>query len=392
MALMDVTVNATRILHSIWMNPGISRISLARELNLNKSTITKIVTSLLKEGLINLAEMPDATNNIGRKPTGLYLNNGMGVIIGIEIQTDGWIGVAVNPNGDVLDTFFSDDIPADSRLEPLVKAAIDTAVSRQQAAGHHVLGVGLGISGQVDPYTGIVFSSNPLNVHKPSNIYDFVTNMYPFPIVIENDANCCCWNVIMKKKSNHERNFLCLLTELRRTGWCMDSKISEVKGVAVGLGIVIKDSVLHGNKFSAGEFQSVFKIHDNPSQFNLSIDELSQLHTDRVTWEKVVRELGRNIALLVNSMNMSMVNIFGTFVLDGEKMKEILREEIQTNWLYDSTVECAIEISDNGKQAVAIGATGYFLNRIFSLPDIWEGNNSIYPEGIKLLRQALRAV
>ena len=94
------------------------------------------------------------------------------------------------------------------------------------------------------------------------------------------------------------------------------------------------------------------------------------VYTDPAIWEQVVRELSRNIALLVNSMNMSMVNVFGTFILDGEKMKDIILEEIQANWLYDTRVECTVEISDNGKQAVAIGAAGYFLNRVFSLPDI----------------------
>jgi len=230
-----------------------------------------------------------------------------------------------------------------------------------------------------------------LNVQEPYHLYDFVAGEYSFPVVIENDANCCCWNVIMRKKRDRERNFLCLLTEMRRTGWGAEAEISQLKGVAVGLGMVIKDSVLHGDKFSAGEFQSVFKRAENPTQFELSLEELPHLYSNPAVWEKVVRELARNIALLVNSLNISMVNVFGTFILDGPKMKEIIRAEIQANWLYDSTVDCAIEISDSSKEAVAVGAAGFFLNRVFSLPDIWEGNDTIYPEGIELLRKALRA-
>ena len=375
----------------IWMNPGISRIQLARELNLNKSTITKIVSSLLQEALLILADTPDATTGKGRKPTGLYLNNNMGVVIGIEIQTDGWIGVAVSPHGEVLDTFLSDTISSDSYLEPIIKTAIDTACLRQKALGYHIMGVGIGVSGQVDPYSGIVLSSNPLNVHNAFDVHQFAARNYPFPVVIENDANCCCWNVIMDKKSRRDRNFLCLLAEMRRTGWGVERDISEIKGVGVGLGLVIKDSVLHGDKFSAGEFQSVFKRENNPTQFALDLDELTRLYSDPLIWEKVVREMARNTALLVNSLNMSMVKIFGTFILDGERMKELFWEEIQENWLYDDTVECAIEISDSGKEAVAIGAAGYFLNRAFSLPDIREENNTVYPEGIELLRMGINA-
>ncbi len=391
MALMDVNVNATRILHTIWMNPGISRIGLSRELNLNKSTITKIVSTLLDERLVMLADSPDATTSKGRKPTGLFLNTEKGVVIGIEIETDGWIGVAVSLNGELLDTFTSNSISSDSSLEPTIRDAIDTARVRMTDKGYSIIGVGLGVSGQVDPYSGILISSNPLNVHQAYNVREFASEHYPFPVVIENDANCCCWNVIMDKKANRERNFICLLAELRRTGWGVEQDISEIKGVGVGLGLVIKDSVLHGEKFSAGEFQSVFKRENNPTQFALSLEELNALYTDNRVWEQVVREMGRNIALLVNTLNMSMVKIFGTFVLDGNRMREIFWEEIQDNWLYDDTVACDIEIAESGKEAVAVGAAGYFLNRVFTVPDIWEGNETVYPEGIELLRMGICA-
>ncbi len=85
--------------------------------------------------------------------------------------------------------------------------------------------------------------------------------------------------------------------------------------------------------FLPENFRVFLKRAENPTQFELSLEELPHLYSNPAIWEKVVRELARNIALLVNSLNMSMVNVFGTFVLDGPKMKEIIREEIQTNWL-----------------------------------------------------------
>lgn len=390
MALMDVTINTTRILNSIWMDPGISRIDLSRELNLNKSTITKIVTSLLNEKLILPADAPYVTSSKGRKPTGLFLNNNMGVILGFEIQTDSWSGVVLNPNGDVLDTFSSAYLPSDSQLLPLIDDAIMTALSRESVIGNRIIGAGIAVSGQVNPYAGIVISSNPLNIREPLYVHDFCKKKYPFPIVIENDANCCCWRVILEKKKNHDRNFLCLLTEQRRTGWGMDEDISEVRGVAVGMGLVIKDSVLHGDNFSAGEFQSVFKFTENPTQFDIPIPELPDLYTKQELWERIARELSRNVSLLVNVLNISMVKVYGNFVIDSQRMKDIMKEEIRWNWLYDSDVDCAIEVSNNEPEAVAIGAAGYFLHRVFSLPDIWEAGNSEYPEGVELLRYSCR--
>ncbi len=389
MAIMDVTVNATRILNSIWMHPGISRIGLSRELNLNKSTITKIVSNLMAEGLVLLSETPDQTDNKGRRPTGLFFNTELGVILGIEIQTDSWNGVAVDPSGKVVDSFSSTFLPSNSQLIPIVDEAISFGLARQEAAGRRILGVGLGLSGQINPYLGIILSSNPLNIHEPLDIHDYCFTRYPFPVVVENDANCCCWNVILEKKSLHPRNFLCVLAEQRRTGWGTEQDIADVKGVAVGLGLVIKDSVLHGDRFSAGEFQSVFKVQTNPTQFDLPTQELLTMYTDTEIWERTVQELSRNVALLVNVLNISLVKVFGNFVLDAPRFQSILYEEIQVNWPYDNEVQCGIEISANGSDSVAIGAAGYFLHRMFSMPDIWEGNESVYPEGIDLLRMAL---
>ena len=55
MSQIDIATNETRILSTVWMNPEISRIGLAREIGLHKSTVTKIVNSLIDEKLLILS-------------------------------------------------------------------------------------------------------------------------------------------------------------------------------------------------------------------------------------------------------------------------------------------------------------------------------------------------
>ena len=387
MALLDISVNETRILQEIWLNPGISRIGIARNLGLNKSTVTKITAGLLEDRIVELASSPDKMETKGRRPTGLHLNHELGVIIGIEIQTDNWKAVALNLNGQVLDSYRSPAITPQPDILPVIRGAMDFAVARQRSAGRVCLAMGIGLAGQVNPYESRILSSNPLNIRRPLDFQAELGSDYPFPVFIENDANCCCWNVIMEKKSNRKRNFLCLLVEFRRTG----VQHEEPPGVAIGIGLVIRDSVLHGDDFSTGEFQSVFKQVNNPSQFHLEPEEVSRLHLDVGLRTRVMHELAQNISLLVNILNIKMVKVFGDFIGDQHEVWRLFDEEIQRNWLYDSTVDCTIEVSDQGPDAVAIGAAAYVLNRVFFLPDVLEERKSTALHGVELLRKAMQA-
>jgi predicted NBD/HSP70 family sugar kinase len=391
MAVLDMAVNATRILNAIWSEPGISRIDLARRLNLNKSTITKIMQNLLDENLVRPAESSYVTDGKGRRPTGLYINEDLGVVLGVEIRTESWDAVVVNLRGDVVMRFPSGVLPPDTDMIHAMELAIESCIAQLRAEGKKVLGAGIGLSGQINPYEGIVLSSNPLKVHQSINVFEHMKSRFPFPVVVENDANCCCWKVMMEKRGRGDRNFLCVLGEFRRIGMGPEDGYSEIEGLALGLGLVIKDTVLHGDHYSAGEFQSVFKRDENPSQFDMTLKEVSSLRDDEELWRRVMGELARNIALLVNVLNITLIRVFGDFIRDPEYLGKILREEIDQNWLYDEPSQYAVEVTPDETNAVATGAAAYFLNRLYSIPDIHDEYSGSYPFGLELLRLALQS-
>lgn len=389
MALMDVAVNETRILQTLWKNPGMSRIRVADELGINKSTVTKIVSTLLEEEILVLAEKPDILETKGRRPTGLFINPALGVVIGIELQTGSWTSVALDLSGAQVDRFEGSFEPVGTPAEQVLLDVVEQSLERSRNKGQRCLGIGVGLSGQVDPYRGIILQSNPLNIREPLEFADLASLRFALPVMVENDANCCCWEVFLDKKSRRERNFLCLLAEFRRTGVGPEDGYSELEGIALGMGVVIKDSVLHGDDFSAGEFQSLFRQVENSSQFNITNLQLKNLKQDSSVREILFRELAVNVSLLVNVLNMKMVKIFGNHREDPENLKRLFHQAIQENWPYDSPVECAVEVSSKGQDAVAAGAAGYFLHNLFSLPDIWEEKKALHPSGVALLRRSL---
>ena len=64
-------INTSRILRLVWQKKGISRVEIANTLNLDKSTVTKIVSSLNDIGIINEIAQGETGPQGGRKP--IYL-------------------------------------------------------------------------------------------------------------------------------------------------------------------------------------------------------------------------------------------------------------------------------------------------------------------------------
>ena len=64
-------INVSRILRLIWQKNGISRIEIAAELGLDKSTVTKIVSALLGVGIVKEFAHGITGPQGGRKP--IYL-------------------------------------------------------------------------------------------------------------------------------------------------------------------------------------------------------------------------------------------------------------------------------------------------------------------------------
>jgi predicted NBD/HSP70 family sugar kinase len=378
----ETSYNINRVLNTIWQKHEISRTLIAEHLEVNRSTITKITNPLIDEGILVMEEKGESTPNGGRRPIDLSLNRDFGIIMGIEIQTEGWNLVATDLYGE---TLLERSYPLNGNIfdsDTALQFILTRAEQECSRLNKTVIGAGIGISGLVNPYTGVILQSNPMGILRETPFYEGFSKKFPYPVIIENDANCCCYSELIKKKAYRERNFLSILGELRKSQ-SADSPGSV--GIAIGTGIVIKGSVLHGDTFSAGEFQSVFKTTVNDSQFNLNQGSLSRLTYDNAVIRRVMNELSRNIAFLVNMMNFTLINFEGDIVRYEDLLREFLEVEIQANWSYDSKVHCQINFADVGTNAVAHGAAGAVIEKIFS-PPLVEEPSDYYPSGIELLR------
>jgi predicted NBD/HSP70 family sugar kinase len=365
MANKLLEINTARVLQLLWYSKGISRADMARELGLGKSTITNIVNSLEQRDLVRLVESGQSGPSGGRRPDVLAINARCGCILGLEIQTEFFKAVATDLQGEVV---FSHSQPMSFGGKGI--AAIFSEVLRNlkpalRKIGLPLIGVGLGVAGIVDDSAGVILQSNPLGILKRTRFYDEIAGLLDVPVMIENDANCCCWGELVFRKTERHGSFAFVLGEFRKGR----TSGQDYWGVACGLGLVLDGKVRHGEGFSAGEFKSILWKESNSGQFSLDDVESRRVKEDPAVRSKIIRELCAHVAFLVNTLNLSCIVFGGEMAAYKDEIVDVLRAEVQRNWSYEDEVECAIEFAALGEMAVAYGAAGMFLERFFSIPD-----------------------
>ncbi len=381
-------INTSQVMRQIWMHGEISRIQIAKNLELDKSTISSIVNELLGIGIISEATEGAAGPQGGRKPVLLRLNAAWGSILGIELRPEGYAGVAVDLEGKVIGAWTGEMRINGSNLRE-VFLGVSERLRGEMAGSPALLGVGVGLSGVVNPQKGIIRYSIPLQIEKPWDFHRLVSEGYDLPLFIENDANACAWGELAFHRSRHLRDFLFVLVEFR--------SVSEPRRIhertAVGMGVVVNSRVHYGHDFSAGEFRSVMRTEASLGQFSLGPEESARVEEDPVVLDCFLRELSKNIALLVNTFNMADVFLGGHIERYREKVAAILREEIQRNWPYPDEVRCRVHFSSLGDQAVAYGAAGMlFDGSCGQTASRWHGRRRCTASASSFLSGSVRSV
>ncbi len=351
---------AARIFRMIWRKPRISRVGIADRMGLDKSTVTNQVNHLLDLGLI--VEMAEGSASVrgGRRPIHLGINKAFGRIIGIELQADSYVAVAVDLAGEI-QSECRGSIAINAETLPRAVTQLVSHVTKKLAPGSPpLLGIGIGTGGLIDSRKGIIRYSVPLEIREPLDFGKQVAANVHVPCSIENDANCCAWGELAFNRSEELRNFLFALVEYR-PGF---TSVGSQGGLGVGFGVVLGGKVYSGIHGNAGEFRSAFCQGAGDLQFSLTKEELSRFATDPEVLQRTSDELARNMALLVNTMDFDRVFIGGQIENLPIDLPALLRRRLEENWMYPFPKGVEIRYSSLGERAVAFGAAGMILDRL----------------------------
>ncbi len=359
------SINTSRILRTIWLNPGVSRIKVAEMLDLDRSTVTKIMQVILDRGLVVTAGKNTEQSGVGRRQISLRINGDIGVVLGLEVQDSRYVAVVTTISGKVLHSFGGPFAANRDNLALHILDLIARARVYIQSEKLFLLGVGVGLPGILDPYTGVIIRSNSLRIHEPLELRAELSKEIEERVFIENDANCCCWGELAFKPENRTRNFLAVLGEFRE----LTQGSNAYHGLAVGLGLAVRERVLHGDHFTAGEFRSILATKET-GQFKVPWKDLKSLPENTAMLRDVYRELAGNLAFLVNCVDFTKIVFTGDLAARPENLKDLMANAIEDNWTYNLDRNFIIEFSEYGDQAVSIGAAGLFVEKLFSVPDM----------------------
>ena len=224
-------INRQIVLNYVREKEPISCATIAREMALQRSTVSEIVESLTAEGLIE--EIGEGESTGGRRPTLLQLRSAGAMAIGVNI-TPTYTTVATSDlGGRVVE---QQVFQTDSNPQRLSAQLIETI--RLFSEKSAIEGVGISIPGLVDPATGQVIFV-PYFKWRDWPIAETISRRTGLPVTIDNDANAVALAELWfgRPEVREARDFILVL-------------VAE----GVGTGIIFDGQVYRGECGAAGEF------------------------------------------------------------------------------------------------------------------------------------------
>lgn len=222
-------VNESAVLEMIREQGPISRSDLARRLHLSPPTVTRIVNTLIKEGVILESQAGDSSG--GRRPMLLEFNHRSSLIIGVYVGQN-MVGALADLNGEILERRIVASVSGEGGIERLVEVIRDLHDASAQI-DIPVRGVGVGApsithNGLVKLAPSLGWRDLPLKQRLEERV--------GLPVYVENEVN------------------LIALGE----NWCGAGKgiqtlICISLGSGIGAGIILNGQLYRGSHSAAGE-------------------------------------------------------------------------------------------------------------------------------------------
>jgi predicted NBD/HSP70 family sugar kinase len=364
-----------RILSLLFSGPGLSRADLADRLGIDRGNLTRIVRDLLDRGLLLEGEPETGEPGAaGRRRVPLRLNDGELCILGAEVQKNGISVSGFSPYGRMLSSGHypfgrlgqgGKTAQAGESLSGSISRALLSEIEKTKAQGSRILGAGVGISGLVDPLEGRILYSIDLDVTgEPLELQSFLEKKLGLPVAVDNDARCCCYDVMTYGAFSNRKDFLYLFCEIEKD----PADPLLFSRFAIGSALVLEGRVRHGVHSTAGEFRSIFTPPEIPGQFALSSDkEIKKLRSDTPGRNRVLEELSRNLGFLANYLDLEAVFLGGGIEAYRDELEPLLKDAIRSSWLYQGRYPKPVDIhfAASGDKPALRGAAALMAGRLF---------------------------
>ncbi len=214
----------------------VSRVELAVRSGLTPASITRIVKTLIADGMVVETGFGDSTG--GKRPTLLQLNSSAGFAIGLSLDDARLTYVVTDLSGKLVGRLVSRGIRGTLPSDVVERIGEELSILlRQLDIGRgDVVGIGVAGAGRLDETGGILRSSLSADEWESFDVEDALETEAGLPVVLEKDSACAALGEFWVGRIPASDDFATLYM-----------------ATGIGLGLVIQGQVYGGASANAGE-------------------------------------------------------------------------------------------------------------------------------------------
>lgn len=370
--------NRNLVLRTIFVHNPVSRAEVARLTRLTRTTVSEIVSVLLKEGLVE--EVGRGESIGGKSPILLSVVADSRYLIGLNLAQEKFIGAIVNLNGEIRETVEApvEDRDGQKALE-LVYQIIDQLLKTKLAP---IVGISVGTPGLVNTREGVVVNAVNLD-WRDLPLGGLLQERYKVPVSVLNDSQATAiGEFVYGGEHKNDENLI----------------VVNVKH-GIGSGILISGRLFQGDGGGAGEIGHVVVQEDGKlcrcgkrgclETVSSARAVLGQLHLDSLDEAQeaflagdanavqAVRDaahyLGISIANLIGVLNIQKIVLTGDMPRFGAAWLEAVDESMRNTAFTRMAGITQLELGRLDYRACILGASAFPLLDDYSLLFMQEG-------------------
>jgi len=378
------------ILDLIRSSGRVSRIELSERSGLTEATISKIVRSLLLDGLVVEAGYGDSTG--GKRPVLLTLNTDSRYALGISLDAQHIVYVVSDVSGRAVHKMTTEGTGTSKPPDVVKRIASELGrlLRRNKIERSDIIGIGIAGAGRLDSSGGVLRSSRKASEWEDFAVEDALSDASALPVILDNDANCAALGEFWSGRVPATRDFA---TVYMATG--------------IGCGIVINGDIYRGASSNVGEIGHMILEANGPecwcgsrgclemlaapaivvqrARQNAALADRLDIADEHIDVRRAFTRIGKAAAAgdedaaslvaeaamylskavlgVVNMLDIDTLFLGGPgFAEAGDIYLQTVRRELDTFAFMRSVHPVSVEMSAVGPEAAALGAASVVLH------------------------------